>query len=364
MKKILLFTITGMTLIFTSVCNNPDTTDATEKNGGEEKIKINAAVPVITGHPQGAEYYVDAHAADLTVTVSTSDGGTLSYQWYNNTRNNTQAGTKIVGADSAKFSPPTNESTLTYYYVIVTNTIEDNGDGGNKTATAVSKTAGIAVNEKTNVVVPGINSQPQGAVYTENTQAVNLTIAASTSDEGTLSYRWYSNTNNNNTTGMLIQDAKEAYYKPSTSTLGIMYYYVIVTNTISDNGDGGKKIATKVSATAKIEVNDKINAEVPIITEHPKEGIYSAGSSVMLTVTAFPPSDGGILSYQWYYNTIKSSEAGTLIPGATDTNYRPSTAVAGELYYYVIVTNTIPDNGDGGNKTAPMISNIAEVALN
>ena len=110
-------------------------------------------------------------------------------------------------------------------------------------------------------------------------------------------------------------------------------------------------------------MNDKINAEVPIITEHPKGGIYSAGSSVVLTVTALT-NDGGTLSYQWYYNTINNSEAGTLIPGETDTKYRPSTAVAGELYYYVIVTNTIPDNGDGGNKTAPIISNIAELALN
>jgi hypothetical protein len=365
MKKILLFAIAGITLVFTSVCNNPDTTDATEENKGEEKIKINAVVPVITGQPQGAEYYVDAHAADLTVTATTSDGGILSYQWYGNTRNNTQTGTKIVGANGANYSPPTNESTLTYYYVIVTNTIEDNGDGGKKSATAVSKTAGIAVNEKTDVVVPGINSQPQGAVYSENVQAVNLTVAASTHDKGILSYQWYSNTNNNNTTGTLIQDAKEAYYKPSTSTQGIMYYYVIVTNTISDNGDGGIKVATTVSATAKIEVNDKINAEVPIITEHPKGAIYSAGQPLPdLTVTVSLPSDGGTLSYQWYKNTINSSEGGTPIPGETDIKYKPSNHTAGEMYYYVVITNTISDNGDGGNKIAPMISNIAELVLN
>ena len=356
MKKPLFFIITGMVLVFTSVCNNPDT---------EVKDKINAAVPVITGQPQGAEYSVGAQAADLTVTASVSDGGTLSYQWYSNKTNNAQTGTKKDGANRANYSPPTDESTMTYYYVIVTNTIPDNGDGGNKTATKVSETARIAVNEKIEVMVPSINSQPQAAVYSLNAQAVNLTVAASTRDEGTLTYQWYSNTNNNSTTGTLIQGAKEAYYKPSTSVQGIMYYYVIVTNTIFDNGDGGKKVATAVSITAKIEVNNKINAAVPIITEHPRGAIYSAGQPLPdLTVTVSPSSDGGTLSYQWYENKVNSSEGGTLIPGETDKKYNPPNNPAGEMYYYVVVTNTISDNGDGGNKTASMKSNIAEIALN
>jgi quinol monooxygenase YgiN len=352
LERNLLFVIAGIMLIFTNACNS------------EEKIKINAAVPVITVHPEGAEYYVDALATDLTVTASTSDGGTLSYQWYSNTINNNKTGTQINGANSAQYSPPTDESTMTYYYVIVTNSIPDNGDGGNKTATAESKTAGIEVNEKIEAEVPFINSHPQGAIYTLDAQAVNLTVSASTRDEGTLSYQWYSNTNNN-TTGTLITGAKEKDYKPATSELGITYYYVIITNTISDNGDGGKKVETKVSASAKIEVNNKTNAEVPNITVHPKGGIHSAGQPLEdLTVTVSPLSDGGTLSYQWYSNAINSTENGTLISGETDKKYRPPNNPAGEMYYYVVVINTISDNGDGGNKTASIISKIAEIALN
>ena len=363
MKKLLLFTIAGMALVFANVCNNSDSTDTTE--GNEEKEKTNAAIPIITVQPQGAEYYVDAQVVDLMVTALTSDGGTLSYQWYRNIRNNTQTGTKIEGADGANYSPPTYDSMLTYYYVIVTNTIGDNGDGGKKTATAVSKTAIIVVNEKSNAIVPGINSQPQGAVYSVDALAVNLTVTASTRDEGILSYQWYSNMNNNSTNGTPIQYANKAYYRPSTSNLGIMYYYVIVTNTIEDNGDGGNKVATTVSVTAKIEVNNKINAEVPIITEHPKGAIYSTGQPLPdLTVTVSLPSDGGTLSYQWYKNTINSSEGGTPIPGETNIKYKPSNHTAGEMYYYAVVTNTISDNGDGGNKIAMMVSNIAEIVLN
>ena len=51
--------------------------------------------------------------------------------------------------------------------------------------------------------------------------------------------------------------------------------------------------------------------------------------------------DGGTLSYQWYSNSTATNSGGTLISGATSAGYTPSTAVAGTLYYYCVVTNTL-----------------------
>jgi hypothetical protein len=51
------------------------------------------------------------------------------------------------------------------------------------------------------------------------------------------------------------------------------------------------------------------------------------------------------------------------ITGATNVTYLPPTATSGTTYYYVEVTNTIPNNGDGGNKSVSIPSEIATVTV-
>ena len=62
-----------------------------------------------------------------------------------------------------------------------------------------------------------------------------------------------------------------------------------------------------------------------------------------LSVTADPVS-GTISKYEWYSNTTNTHTGGTLAATHTSTSttdsYTPSTATAGELYYYVVVTNS------------------------
>jgi len=106
-----------------------------------------------------------------------------------------------------------------------------------------------------NVAVPVIAVQPQGATYHVGAQAQALTVSASVSDGGTLSYQWYSNAGNSNENGTIISGGTGARYTPPTATLGVMYYYVVVTNTLN------KKTAAITSNTAQIEVNDKVNAQ-------------------------------------------------------------------------------------------------------
>lgn len=83
--------------------------------------------------------------------------------------------------------------------------------------------------------------------------------------------------------------------------------------------------------------------ETPNISVHPNsaEATYNRGdAATALSVTA-SVGDGGTLSYQWYSNTTTTNSGGTLISGATSADYTPPTAVAGTLYYYCVVTNTL-----------------------
>ncbi|MDR2789811.1 MAG: hypothetical protein LBB59_02395 [Campylobacteraceae bacterium] len=110
----------------------------------------------------------------------------------------------------------------------------------------------------TNAVTPTITVQPIDAIYTEGDTPTPLSVTASVTDGGTLSYQWYSNTVNSNTNGDLISGAAQSTYTPSTTNAGTLYYYVIVTNT--NNNVNGNKTAGITSSTAQITV------EAPVIT--------------------------------------------------------------------------------------------------
>jgi len=318
----------------------------------------NAETPVISSQPQNAVYGVGAPAAPLTVAASVSDGGTLSYRWYRNTEDSNKNGRPIDDAEEAHYTPPTDELGIRYYYVVVTNTL--NG----RTADVTSNTAKIEVNNKVNAAVPNITGQPQNAVYSIGAPATALTVAASVSDGGTLSYRWYSSTEDSNENGTAIDDAEGVHYTPLTTALGVVYYYVVVTNAIFDNGDGGNKTASVASDMAKVEVNNKVNAAIPVITVQPEGATYSFGAPAAALTVSASVSDGGTLSYRWCSSTDNSNEGGTVIPDAAETQYTPPTATAGTVYYYVVITNTIENNGDGGNKAAPVASDTVKITVN
>jgi uncharacterized protein YjdB len=295
-----------------------------------------AATPTISVQPQGdVTYNQYATATALSVTASVTDGGALTYQWYRNTTNSTTGGTMVGSSSpSGTYTPLTTTVSTTYYYVIVTNTL------GAQTATETSTTAKITVSGT--AATPAISAQPQSATYHQNTLPTDITalsVTATVSDGSTsLSYQWYSNTTNSTTGGNLISGATSKTYTPSTTTIGTMYYYVIVTNT------NGTLPATKTSITATINI-----VPTPIISDHPKNANYNQGATATaLSVTA-SVSVGGILTYQWY-------NSGTAISGAIYSTYTPSTAITG--YYYVEVKNSV-----SGTPTKPVTSNTATVTV-
>ena len=110
-----------------------------------------------------------------------------------------------------------------------------------------------------NADTPTITAQPVGETKTfaaGKATEVNkeLTVKASVSDGGTLTYQWYSNTSNSTTDGTPIEGATSSSYEATVNAKETKYFYCIVTNT-NNNVSGAKTAAiiTSVVAVASVE---------------------------------------------------------------------------------------------------------------
>lgn len=317
---------------------------------------VDAETPVITENLADATYDKDAPAAALSVAASVSDGGILSYQWYQSA--DASADGTPVGDGTDSYTPATGTAGTTYYYCVVTNT--NSAATGAQTAAATSERAAITVNEPASLVdaeTPQIKENPQNAAYERNEAAAPLSVTAEVTDGGALSYQWYSNTVNDITSGIKIEGATSDSYTPKTDTAGTSYYYCIVTNT-NENATG-EKTASASSNAAEVTVSDSTppaDVQTPVIKKDPEGQTYKKGEKANpLSVTAEVTE--GTLSYQWYSNTVNDITSGSKIEGAASDSYTPKTDQAGETYYYCIVTNT----KDG--RTASASSNAAKIVV-
>jgi hypothetical protein len=100
-----------------------------------------------------------------------------------------------------------------------------------------------------NAVEPVISTQPQGGTFFK---IGTLSVTASVTDRGTLTYQWYRNAANSTSGGTAITGATGSNY--TLSDTGIYYYYVVITNTIANNGDGGAKTAQTTSNVVAVTI--------------------------------------------------------------------------------------------------------------
>ena len=309
-----------------------------------------AEAPVITTQPVGDTVFTN-DVITLTVVAEVQTGGMLSYQWYSNTTDSNIGGTLISGADRANYTPPTGTEGTIFYYVVVTNTID------NETDSITSATARVTVTARTNAQTPRIISHPKSDAVTIN-ERKTLSVTAEVTDGGTLSYQWFSNDRDNTTGGTQISGATSNTFDPPTNAIGTIYYYVVVTNT--NNNANGVTTATTVSAAAGVTVNDLVNAATPEIITQPVGGSVIVDGVIRLSVES-DVADGGHISYQWYENDVKSNTGGTPISDAIGYSFTPLTDIAGEYFYYVYVTNTNDDVT--GEKTARAASEAVSVIV-
>ncbi|MCP1137267.1 SBBP repeat-containing protein [Paenibacillus polysaccharolyticus] len=319
-------TSTGTTYYYVVVTNTNNGVSGTKTATATSNIAAvnvnaltNAASPSIGTHPAGATVNKGDSTPNLSVATSVNDGGTLSYQWYSNSVNSTIGGNAIAGATSTTYAAPTTSTGTTYYYVVVTNT--NNGVSGTKTATATSNIAAVNVNALTNAASPSIGTHPAGATVNKGDSTPNLSVAASVSDGGTLSYQWYSNSVNSTIGGNAIAGATSATYAAPTTSTGTTYYYVVVTNT--NNSVSGTKTATATSNIATVNVNIAPTHTIAPIADQTLAALtqgYALGTQETKTIDVTNTGTSDLSNLSATVSGIHASDFVITQPGTTLVN--------------------------------------------
>ena len=164
---------------------------------------------------------------ELKVVANAPDKGTLSYEWH-----------KVSGgSDSVVGSSATHTaSDAGEYYVVVTNT--------RNSLTATTKSATCNVGTKVDAAEPKFDTDLKSNGYIGD----KLTVKATVTDKGTVSYQWYKN-------GMpLLGETGESYTPNETGK-----YYVIATNT--NNDVNGNKTNPKKSTECDVKAKTTITSD-------------------------------------------------------------------------------------------------------
>ena len=291
--------------------------------------------PTITGDPSNKSCY--RGASDVSVSVTATGVGTLSYQWQSSDDYDTWS--NISGATSASYTVPTSTVGVKYYRCIVTAT----SGGTSKSSTSSAATVTVA-DTPTPYFVDGYSVR--SATYAEN-EAASALNASATSASGTVTYNWQYKLSNGNT--WIDSGVTSAYYTPPTATIGSVSYRCVVTNTL--NG------YTK-TATSDIAVITVVSAEAPVPSFTSAYNVSSANyfrgdSATSFNATA--TASMGTITYQWQSSSDGSSFSD--ISGATGATYTPPTNTAGTKYYRCVVTNTY------NATTATLTSNTATIVV-
>ena len=261
-----------------------------------------ASIPVKLVAPNGTEraytvlvriedtrIKVDSQPADITcytrdkvslsVTATTLDGSTLSYQWYKDTTNGAEL---IQGAVGATFNPETDTVGTFSYYCVITATL----DGESYFVTSGSATVII---KDSSDFAPVIIAQPESRINCNQEDKITLSIDVLDPPKGVLSYQWYHSI-------QAIEDepsAKTKNYQPPTDVNATDSYYCIVTNTV----DGKTYTATSNESMVTVALTKYIHA--PNIFGQPGSYILDYNKHMVL---------GGYAAVAKIGNVTKDSE--------------------------------------------------------
>jgi len=224
-------------------------------------------------------------------------------------------------------------------------------------AEVISNVAVLSVNTISNAHTPIITEQPADRSVLPNANTT-LSVTVSGTDQGTLSYQWFSNTVDRNSGGTLIRGASGRTFIPPTDTVGTVFYYVVITNT--NNNVSGNTTAAVTSTTAKVTVNPLVNSQAPEIISQPESITVSVDNTVTLSVSA-RSRDNGVLTYQWFRYDANANTGSTPIRGATGPVFHPDTDRVGVTYYSVVITNT--NTGVNGTEIAAVASQAVSVSV-
>ncbi|WP_026509874.1 hypothetical protein [Butyrivibrio sp. LC3010] len=320
--------------------------------------------PVITG-PGNLEWFEgDPSNRKLSVTVTGTNLGDLTYQWHRGTSADFKPSdtNKINGETAKDYTIPSPETMNvgTYYYKCVVTSTK-----GTTKVSATSNAATVTVK----AVQPDPPIEPKKPVimgpqnlewYEGDGTSRTLSVTAAAEDGGILTYQWYEGYTSDFEPGYenIISGATGSDYfipAPGTMAIGNYYYKCVVTNTIESAS------AYSVSNVATITVKPLLPGQ-PVISG-PQNLEWYEGDNMQRRLMVTARADNvGTMTYQWYKGSSADFVPGnsSIIEKATRAAYsipNPGKMSAGSYYYKCVVTNT-----RGGEK-ATSISKAATVTV-
>lgn len=289
------------------------------------------ADPSVTSQPLSTQTLCQSATPTALQVTATGGSGAFTYQWYSNTANNTTSGTPISGATTSSYNPPTTTVGTIYYYCVISQPTLG--------CSVTSTVASVIINASPNITLqPLSNSLCSGGTST----ALSFTYS---NGVGTPTFQWYSNTLNDTVNGTAIIGATNQTYTPPATTVGVLYYYCLIT---FPNLTGS--CATIATATAAITVT-----QAPVVTQQPlPTQNLCVGGTIPNALTVNYSNGTGTASYQWYSNNTNSTTGGTPV-GTNAPNYTPPVfSTAGTYYYYVVISFS-------GNGCGAITSNTAQI---
>ncbi len=280
---------------------------------GTATVTVNPAT-TITQQPTPNDQEICQNSTGATLTVAATGTGTLSYQWFKTTQNNNTSGSSVGaanGGQTSTYTIPTTASGNSYYYVKITSSV---------CGTITSNVSGRITVSST---VIGAGPAPASQTICQNTSASTISVSSVSGID--IDYTWYSNATNSNVGGTPVPGGpnSRSFTPTATSTSGTTYYYVVVDGQC---GSAVSNVAT-VIVTPATSITGQPSATPQTVCQN--------APVTALSVTAI----GTNVSYQWFSNTTASTTGGTAV-GNNSNSYTPSTATAGTLYYYVVVSGS------------------------
>lgn len=268
----------------------------------------------------------EAQPVDLAVQATVQDTAncSLSYEWFKSQDRENWVSMGKGSADNVSVTPDKTLGT-TYYKCTVSNFDQKVGRG----ATVDSKIARITFGTATPVLTMNLNTEKVS--YAFNAEAAPLTVKATASDGGQVTYQWYSKAGSGEWT--VIADATEASYTPLTNKPGTVFYKCTATN-------------TKDSLTSAIDSKTAVitvDVQVPAFTQNLRtttQKVDQGSDPVVLSVEA-KSDDGGTITYQWYSGSNTLIENMKPIDGAVESTYSVPTDTIVRTYFRVKAINTI-----------------------
>ena len=207
----------------------------TSQTINSKTIKISESAITVNVSISPTSAYTDT---ELTASVDYNvESAKVSYQWVK-TDSNSGNDTEISGATSETYTPT--EEGRYYCRVTVTSTID-----AKNTVKKSSSPVDVSVKKVDDPVMPVINNingeTSDFKLAVKEGGSFTLTVSASTTDDGTLSYEWFKQGDSNSlATGT-------SYSKSNVTTSDAGKYYVKVTNTL--NGKTASAESLKVTVT-------------------------------------------------------------------------------------------------------------------